>query len=86
MEPLRFQGGADDVLISIRDDGKGIPKEVLDRIFDPFVTTKKVGEGTGLGLSITYGIVEKHGGQIWTESEEGEGSTFFVRLPVDTRR
>ena len=75
--------GADDVLISIRDDGKGIPKEVLDRIFDPFVTTKKVGEGTGLGLSITYGIVEQHGGRIWAESEEGEGSTFFVRLPVD---
>ncbi|MCK5327065.1 MAG: response regulator, partial [Candidatus Latescibacteria bacterium] len=75
--------GTDHVLISIRDDGKGIPKEDLDKIFDPFFTTKKVGEGTGLGLSITYGLVEKHGGRIWTESEEGKGSTFFVRLPVD---
>lgn len=78
--------GTDHVLISIRDDGKGIPKEHLDRIFDPFFTTKRVGEGTGLGLSISYGIVEKHRGRIWVESEEGKGTTFFVRLTVEGMR
>jgi len=75
--------GADHVLIAIRDDGKGVPKEVLDKIFDPFVTTKKVGKGTGLGLSITYGIVEKHGGEIGVESEVGKGSTFWFRIPIE---
>ncbi|MFH1007722.1 MAG: response regulator [Candidatus Latescibacterota bacterium] len=75
--------GKDYVLLSVRDDGSGISKEDLGKIFDPFFTTKQVGEGTGLGLSLTYGLVETHGGRIWAESEEGKGSTFWVRLPVD---
>jgi len=72
----------DSVLISIRDNGRGIPKESLSKIFDPFFTTKKVGEGTGLGLSISYGIVKRHKGEIWAESEEGLGATFFIKLPI----
>ena len=73
----------DSVLISIRDNGRGIPKESLSKIFDPFFTTKKVGEGTGLGLSISYGIVKRHKGEIWAESEEGLGATFFIKLPIE---
>lgn len=71
----------DKISISIRDSGKGIPPEQIDRIFDPFFTTKKVGEGTGLGLSISYGIIKKHNGEIRAESKVGEGSTFIVLLP-----
>ena len=69
------------ILISIKDDGRGIPKDNKERIFDPFFTTKDVGEGTGLGLSIAYGIIDKHGGKIEVESEEGKGTEFVIRLP-----
>ncbi len=51
-------------------------------MFDPFFTTKKVGEGTGLGLSISYGIVQDHGGKLWVESHTGQGTTFYVDLPI----
>jgi two-component system NtrC family sensor kinase len=68
--------------IIIRDDGPGIPPEIVDRIFDPFFTTKDVGEGTGLGLSICFGIMKEHDGDIWVESEVGQGTTFFVELPI----
>ncbi len=71
------------ILVSIADDGPGIPPEVLPRIFDPFFTTKEVGKGTGLGLSIAYGIVTGHGGSIWAESpNEWGGATLYVALPV----
>ncbi len=70
------------ILLSVIDTGKGIPKEVQSRIFDPFFTTKGVGEGTGLGLSISYGIIERLGGGIAVESEEGKGATFTITLPV----
>ncbi len=70
------------VAVSITDDGVGIPEEHLPRIFDPFFSTKD-GAGTGLGLSITYGIVQKLGGDIAVESEEGVGTSFTVTLPVD---
>ncbi|MBI4257216.1 hypothetical protein HY626_04135 [Candidatus Uhrbacteria bacterium] len=69
------------VCASVKDDGKGIPKEHLTKIFDPFFTTKEVGKGTGLGLSISFGIIEKHGGKIEVTSQPGEGSTFTVSLP-----
>ena len=68
--------------ITIKDNGPGIPEEVLNRIFEPFFTTKDVGQGTGLGLSISYGIIKQHGGDIWVESLEGEGTTFHITLPV----
>jgi len=68
--------------IEIRDTGPGIPPENLDKIFEPFFTTKEVGRGTGLGLAIAYGIVERHQGSIWVKSEEGKGTSFFVRIPL----
>lgn len=68
-------------LVSIEDTGPGIPLEVMPHIFDPFYTTKGVGEGTGLGLSVSKGIVEQHGGTIEVESNVGSGTAFRVRLP-----
>jgi len=72
----------DKVRISIRDDGPGIPAEILPKIFDPFFTTKPEGFGTGLGLSICQGILAEHGGEIRVESQVGEGSTFIIELLV----
>ena len=75
---------ADDkmVSISIRDTGGGIAQETIDRIWDPFFTTKEAGKGVGLGLALTYNIVKRHGGDIRVESRIGEGSLFTVVLPV----
>lgn len=70
------------VQISVQDSGKGMSAQVLEKIFDPFFTTKNVGQGTGLGLSISYGIVQNHGGEIQTRSEEGVGTEFIVIIPV----
>lgn len=72
-----------DILISFQDTGTGIPEDIRHRIFDPFFTTKKTGEGSGLGLDIVKKIVEKHGGDIYFETESGKGTTFFVTLPLD---
>ena len=69
--------------IEIRDNGSGIPPEMLPRIFDPFYTTKDVGKGSGLGLFIVFEIVEEHGGCIAVASEAGKGTTFLVRLPLN---
>jgi two-component system NtrC family sensor kinase len=68
--------------IEITDNGSGIPKEVVPRIFDPFYTTKPVGKGTGLGLSLSYGIIQKHHGQIDVQTEVGKGTTFRLVLPL----
>jgi len=70
------------IRVSFTDDGPGIPRENLERIFEPFFSTKKVGEGTGLGLSICHGIITEHNGRIYAESEPGKGATFIVELPV----
>ncbi|MCM8797519.1 MAG: ATP-binding protein, partial [Candidatus Omnitrophica bacterium] len=67
--------------LSVKDEGVGIPKEIMPKIFDPFFTTKDVGKGTGLGLSICQSIVSKHGGTITVHSEVGKGSVFTVSLP-----
>ncbi len=72
------------VEIKISDTGKGIPPEVLPKIFDPFFTTKEVGQGTGLGLSMAYNIIQGHKGTIEVESEVGTGTTFIIRIPVET--
>jgi two-component system, NtrC family, sensor kinase len=69
-------------VVTISDSGCGIPPDVLPRIFDPFYTTKPVGEGTGLGLSISYAIIQRHGGSIVADSPPGSGTTFTVRIPV----
>ena len=74
----------DAVVISFHDDGCGIPSEIIDRLFDPFFTTKDDGQGTGLGLSISYGIIQKHNGNISVQSTPGEGTTFLIRLPLQS--
>ncbi|HNP85328.1 MAG TPA: response regulator [Kouleothrix sp.] len=71
-----------EVVLAVTDTGVGIAQRDLNRIFDPFYTTKPVGQGTGLGLSICFGIVREHGGRIWAESEIGQGSTVSVALPL----
>jgi two-component system, NtrC family, sensor kinase len=71
-----------EILIAIADTGPGIPKALLDKIFDPFFSTKTIGSGTGLGLSISYSIIEKLGGRILVASEEGKGAVFTIYLPV----
>jgi CheY-like chemotaxis protein len=68
-------------VISVSDTGKGIDKD-LEKIFEPFYSTKKVGEGTGLGLSIAYGIIKQHSGSIMVSSEPGKGTTFTIYLPL----
>ena len=72
----------DKVLISVRDNGPGIPSKILDKIFQPFFTTKPTGQGTGLGLSLSYDIVKAHGGEIKVETKEGEGAEFIIELPI----
>jgi signal transduction histidine kinase len=70
------------IQITFSDDGPGISEEDLKSIFNPFFTTKEVGEGTGLGLSICYGIVQEHGGSLYAKSKLGDGATFIVELPI----
>ncbi len=70
------------VLISVNDNGAGIPPKILDKIFQPFFTTKPTGQGTGLGLSLSYDIVKAHGGELKVETKEGEGSEFTIILPA----
>ena len=73
---------ADKVEIRVVDNGNGIPKKVLDKIFQPFFTTKPTGQGTGLGLSLSYDIIKAHGGELKVETKEGEGSEFIIYLPI----
>jgi signal transduction histidine kinase len=67
---------------TVSDEGSGISPDVLERIFDPFYTTKDPGEGTGLGLSICHGLVERYAGTIHVQSEPGAGTCFTIRLPA----
>jgi PAS domain S-box-containing protein len=75
----------DAITIGVQDTGCGIAKEIIDRIWDPFFTTKEVGKGVGLGLALTYNIVKRHGGKMEVTSSEGKGSLFKVILPVSRR-
>ncbi len=76
-------GGPRGALISVSDDGPGIPPHIVDKIFQPFFTTKPTGQGTGLGLSLSYDIVKAHGGELKVETKEGEGSLFTIQLPYN---
>ena len=77
--------GEDFVRLAFYDNGTGIPARLLDKICDPFFSTKPRGEGTGLGLSISYGIVKDHGGRLWFQTVEGEYTEVIVDLPVDNK-
>ena len=74
--------GAGDIEIIVTDNGNGIPEKIVDKIFQPFFTTKPTGQGTGLGLSLVYDIVKAHDGEIKVQTKEGEGTTFIIQLPV----
>ena len=69
------------ISISVRDNGNGIPQKALDKIFQPFFTTKPTGQGTGLGLSLSYDIVKAHGGELKVETKENEFAEFVITLP-----
>ena len=75
----------DTILIGVKDNGNGIQQKVVDKIFQPFFTTKPTGQGTGLGLSLSYDIIKAHGGEIKVETKEGEGSEFFIYLPLQNQ-
>jgi signal transduction histidine kinase len=79
---VRTKEEGNTVLISVQDNGNGIPPKILDKIFQPFFTTKPTGQGTGLGLSLSYDIVKAHGGELKVETKEGEGTTFMINLPI----
>ena len=72
----------DKLEIKVKDNGNGIPQKVLEKIFQPFFTTKPTGQGTGLGLSLSYDIIKAHGGEIKVETKENEGSAFNISLPL----
>jgi signal transduction histidine kinase len=72
---------ANSIIISINDNGNGIPMKILDKIFQPFFTTKPTGLGTGLGLSLSYDIVKAHGGKLSVVTNEGQGTTFTIEIP-----
>jgi signal transduction histidine kinase len=77
----------DSIQISVTDNGKGIPKDIVDKIFQPFFTTKPTGQGTGLGLSMSYDIVTKgHGGKLLVDTKENKGTTFIIELPYTTNQ
>jgi len=71
----------DKIFVSVKDNGNGISPKVLDKIFQPFFSTKPTGQGTGLGLSLSYDIVKAHGGELKVETKEGEGAEFIILLP-----
>ena len=68
--------------LSVKDNGNGIPQNIVDKIFQPFFTTKPTGSGTGLGLSLSYDIIKAHNGEIKVETKEGEGVKFIIQLPL----
>ncbi|SYZ71907.1 putative Histidine kinase [Candidatus Zixiibacteriota bacterium] len=80
---IRTWADQGNIFISVKDNGCGIPKENLSKIFEAFFTTKAVGKGTGLGLSLTYDIIKKHKGRIDVESEPGKGTEFIITLPLE---
>lgn len=82
---INSKDDGDNVVITIKDSGKGISPENLNHLFTPFFTTKPTGQGTGLGLSISYGIIKRHNGNIQVESWVGVGTVFYISIPITTR-
>ena len=76
------RSGNGKAVVEVSDTGSGIPVENLSRIYDPFFTTKGIGQGTGLGLSVTYGVVQEHHGKIECESQLGHGTSFTLTFPM----
>jgi len=74
------------LVVRVIDSGIGIAQANLSKIYDPFFTTKAVGQGTGLGLALSYGIVQEHSGRIFAESQPGQGTTFTIKIPSRYRR
>lgn len=81
---VRTRKSGDDILISVEDNGKGIPEEIVSKIFQPFFTTKPTGQGTGLGLSLSYDIVQAHHGVLTVQTKENAGTTFTINIPNKT--
>ncbi|MGO9308085.1 MAG: [Fe-Fe] hydrogenase large subunit C-terminal domain-containing protein [Spirochaetia bacterium] len=81
----RLSAAADMALLTVSDNGCGMPPEVVKDIFTPFYTTKQLGKGTGMGLSIVYGVVKMHAGDITVDSAPGKGTSFLVRIPIDRK-
>ena len=79
---IRTRSEPGGVVLEFEDNGPGMPPEVMERIFEPFYTTKPVGKGTGLGLSLSHGIIERHGGSMEVRSQPGRGTCFTLRLPL----
>jgi two-component system NtrC family sensor kinase len=75
-------GDGGKIAITVTDNGNGIPQKIIDKIFQPFFTTKPTGQGTGLGLSLSYDIIKAHGGEIKVETKNSEGTTFIINLPI----
>lgn len=80
-----YRQNAEEIVVKIRDNGKGMDEKTLKQIFDPFFTSKRHHGGTGLGLSIAYGIIKEHKGRIDVESKPGLGTTFYIHLPVSPK-
>ncbi len=83
MLSVRTKRNTGTIEIGVRDNGNGIPSKIVDKIFQPFFTTKPTGEGTGLGLSLSYDIVKAHGGEIKVETKEDLGTEFTIHLPLN---
>ena len=71
----------DKIKIQVSDNGNGIPKDIVNKVFQPFFTTKPTGQGTGLGLSLSYDIIKTHGGTIEVKSKSGKGTNFIITIP-----
>jgi len=80
---VKTKKGKNQITIHVTDNGNGIPKKILDKIFQPFFTTKPTGQGTGLGLSLSYDIIKAHGGDIKVNTKENEGTAFIISLPTN---
>lgn len=83
---IRLKKSEDSVIIQFEDTGSGMEQEQLSKIFEPFYTTKPVGEGTGLGMSISYKVIQNHNGDISVESEKGKGTIFSIKLPIKMKK